>query len=113
MKQWIIVLLLLALFGCAAGDDQLAAQGNWYQIGYNDGVAGNWQRSYKVLNQLGSAQQHEYERGYLKGIQEYCNPNFAYQMGLSGQYYEGVCEGTVQSHKFRIEWQRGWREYNR
>lgn len=113
MKRWVMALWLLVMLGCAASDDQLAAKGDWYQIGYNDGIAGNLQRSYQTLSQLGSAKHADYERGYLDGVQEYCNPNFAYQMGLSGQYYEGVCEGTEQAHKFRMEWQRGWREYNR
>ncbi|MCV5647151.1 DUF2799 domain-containing protein, partial [Escherichia coli] len=26
--------------------------------------------------------------------------------------YEGVCEGTEQAQKFRMEWQRGWNEYS-
>ncbi|GAM62775.1 hypothetical protein JCM19232_1932 [Vibrio ishigakensis] len=51
-----------------------------------------------------------YEQGYTRGVAEYCNPNFAYQMGLSGQYYEGACEGREDAQKFRMEWQRGWNE---
>ncbi|ODW89529.1 hypothetical protein BBL97_11120 [Vibrio parahaemolyticus] len=58
------------------------------------------------------AKSGDYDRGYLEGVAEYCNPDFAYQMGLSGQYYEGVCEGTEQAQKFRMEWQRGWNEYS-
>ncbi|EGR4078612.1 DUF2799 domain-containing protein, partial [Vibrio cholerae] len=26
--------------------------------------------------------------------------------------YEGICEGTEQAQRFRMEWQRGWNEYN-
>lgn len=111
MKKLNVVLVAMALTGCAASEVELAKQGNWQQIGYQDGVAGHSQRSYKLLLELGSVKQADYELGYAQGVKEYCNPNFAYQMGLSGQFYEGVCEGTDEAQKFRMEWQRGWNEF--
>ncbi|WP_282177961.1 DUF2799 domain-containing protein [Vibrio nereis] len=112
MKKLWVSLLALSLAACVATTEQLAEQGDWYQIGYQDGLSGHTQRSFNNLASLGSANQAEYEQGYLVGVEEYCNADFAYQMGLSGQYYEGVCEGTAQAQKFRMEWQRGWNEYN-
>ena len=38
--------------------------------------------------------------------------NHAYQIGLSGQVYEGVCSGTEDAQRFRMEWQRGWDEFS-
>ncbi|MDW6016206.1 DUF2799 domain-containing protein [Vibrio plantisponsor] len=112
MKKTITVVMVLGLLGCAATDSELAKEGNWYQIGYQDGMVGHSQRSYKILSELGDVQESDYENGYSQGITEYCNPNVAYQIGVNGQYYEGVCEGTDQAQRFRMEWQRGWNEYN-
>ncbi|AMF93616.1 DUF2799 domain-containing protein [Vibrio fluvialis] len=112
MKKIMMMLVVVGLMGCAASDSELAKQGDWYQIGYKDGATGHTQRSNKALAELGQANQADYNQGYVEGVNEYCNPNFAYQMGVNGQYYEGVCEGTEQAQKFRMEWQRGWNEYN-
>ncbi|EDP58527.1 hypothetical protein AND4_19177 [Vibrio sp. AND4] len=112
MKKATLGLALTLLAGCVATTEELAHTGDWYQIGYQDGVTGHTSRSVKELNQLGHATQGDYDQGYLDGVTEYCNPDFAYQIGLSGQYYEGVCEGTSQAQKFRMEWQRGWNEYS-
>ncbi|MDA0149755.1 DUF2799 domain-containing protein [Vibrio sp. LaRot3] len=105
------LLSLALLAGCASSVEELAQQGDWHQIGYQDGISGNNSRSVQELVSLGAAIQADYDQGYLEGITEFCNPNVAYQIGLSGQYYEGVCEGTEQAQKFRMEWQRGWNEY--
>jgi hypothetical protein len=111
MRKIIVMAMLSVLTACASSPEQLAKQGDWYQIGYQDGVSGHTQRSYKELTSLGAVKQADYELGYTEGVSEYCNPDFAYQIGLSGQYYEGVCEGTEGAQKFRMEWQRGWSEH--
>ncbi|ENM5826081.1 DUF2799 domain-containing protein [Vibrio metoecus] len=112
MKKWILISVVLLLSGCAASESTWEKEGNWYQVGYHDALAGHSQRSYKSLVTLGSMKLSDYEQGYQQGLDQYCNPNAAYQIGLSGQYYEGICEGTEQSLRFRMEWQRGWNEYN-
>lgn len=104
------VLVFTILSGCTAGIDDMAKKGNWFDIGYRDGIKGQSSRSISELQKHGNANQAGYDQGYLKGVTEYCNPDFAYQIGLSGQYYEGVCEGTENAQKFRMEWQRGWNE---
>ncbi|MEF1255575.1 MULTISPECIES: DUF2799 domain-containing protein [unclassified Vibrio] len=111
MRKIIVVAIMTVLTACVSSPEQLAKQGDWYQIGFQDGVSGHTQRSYKELTSLGAVKQADYETGYSEGIGQYCNPDFAYQIGLSGQYYEGVCEGTESAQKFRMEWQRGWNEY--
>ncbi|GEM74151.1 hypothetical protein VSA01S_02630 [Vibrio sagamiensis NBRC 104589] len=112
IKKKMLSLLLLSLSGCVSTTEELIKAGDWYQVGYQDGVVGRPARTVKELSRLGQVQQGDYDQGYLKGVTEYCNPEFAYQIGLSGQYYEGVCEGTPQSQQFRMEWQRGWDSYN-
>ncbi|SJN53842.1 lipoprotein [Vibrio ruber DSM 16370] len=101
----------LLLLGCSASEQSLATQGDWYQIGYRDGIAGHQQRSYQALHKLGAVQLADYDEGYDDGVTQYCNPDFAYQIGLSGQYYDGVCAGTPAGNRFRMEWQRGWDQY--
>ncbi|ALR93334.1 MULTISPECIES: DUF2799 domain-containing protein [Vibrio] len=112
MKKVTVGLALALLAGCTATTADLAKSGDWHQIGYQDGITGHTSRTMSELRELGSVKQNDYDQGYLEGLREYCNPAFAYQMGLSGQYYEGVCEGTEQAQKFRMEWQRGWNEYS-
>jgi hypothetical protein len=113
MKKWIALVSVLLLFGCAVTDADLAKDGDWYQIGYNDGIAGLLQRSNSSLSELGVVNQSEYDQGYMDGVDKYCNPNFAYQIGLNGQYYEGICDGLKGGNRFRMEWKRGWEQYNR
>ncbi|HHF2900860.1 TPA: DUF2799 domain-containing protein [Vibrio alginolyticus] len=112
MKKVTVGLALALLAGCTATTADLAKSGDWHQIGYQDGITGHTSRTMSELRELGSVKQSDYDQGYLEGLREYCNPAFAYQMGLSGQYYEGGCEGTEQAQKFRMEWQRGWNEYS-
>lgn len=112
MRSIVVVATVALLAACASSPQQLAQEGDWYQIGYQDGVSGHTQRSLKDLASLGSVKQSDYDQGYLEGVGEYCNPNFAYQIGLSGQYYEGVCEGTENAQKFRMEWKRGWDNFS-
>ncbi len=112
MNKAILATVLVLLAGCTATTQELAQSGDWHQIGYQDGVTGHAIRTVGELSKFGNVDQGQYDQGYLQGVEEYCNPDFAYQIGLSGHYYEGVCEGTEQAQKFRMEWQRGWNEYS-
>ncbi|GAD80734.1 DUF2799 domain-containing protein [Vibrio ezurae] len=109
LKLFLLAIIPL-LFACASSDEALVAKGDWKGVGYSDAIKGKTQRSYAALNKLGAANVNDYEEGYTLGLKEYCNPNFAYQIGLSGQYYQGICAGTPQAQKFRMEWQRGWND---
>ena len=111
-KVTVALLLAIGMTGCAANLQDLAAEGDWKEIGYRDGIKGNSQRSYSEMTKLGAVDQAAYSEGYYQGVTEYCNPNHAYQIGLSGQFYEGVCSGTEDAQRFRMEWQRGWDEFS-
>ncbi|MDN3610898.1 DUF2799 domain-containing protein [Vibrio ostreicida] len=111
MRKLVFLVLMLTLAACSVSVEQMASEGDWFDIGYRDAIRGHNQRSLKELASLGSVKQSEYDQGYLSGISEYCNPDVAYQIGLTGQYYEGVCEGTSEAQKFRMEWKRGWDEH--
>lgn len=111
MKKRGLVAVLCLMAGCTATTDGLVREGDWYQVGYQDGVTGRPNRSLNDLQQLGDVDPNDYEQGYLKGLVEYCDPNFAYQIGLSGQEYHGVCEGMPNSQQFRLEFERGQRDF--
>lgn len=101
---------LSLLAACANTAEDYAKAGDWEAVGYSDGVRGKQHRTAGDFKDYSNVNVNDYAQGYLKGVEEYCNPNHAYQIGLSGNYYEGVCEGTPDAQKFRMEWQRGWND---
>ncbi|SJL85285.1 DUF2799 domain-containing protein [Vibrio palustris] len=111
MKISIGVLALL-LAGCSSSAMDQPAHSDWYQLGFKDAIRGNDERSHSTLSSLGAGKESEYDSGYAAGLEQYCNPDRAYQMGLNGQQYQGVCDHKKSGQKFRMEWQRGWRDYN-
>ena len=100
----------LLLNGCVASGD-ISGSDDWQQTGYQDGIRGKTERTMDDFNTVDQTERSDYETGYNKGVDEYCNPNAAYQIGLSGQRYEGVCDGNPDGQKFRMEWQRGRQSY--
>ncbi|MCF7355234.1 DUF2799 domain-containing protein [Vibrio sp. CK2-1] len=114
VKKWIknigVVAGLLLVVACTSTAEDYAKAGDWNAVGYSDGIKGKQHRTAGDFKDFSKVNINDYADGYLKGINEYCNPNHAYQIGLSGNYYEGVCEGTPDSQKFRMEWQRGWND---
>ncbi|CAH0541120.1 DUF2799 domain-containing protein [Vibrio marisflavi] len=109
MKSFIFLFVVVLLSGCVSGLG--ASSDDWHQIGYQDGARGFNPRSYSQLGHINASEQTEYDEGYNEGIKYYCNPDYAYQIGLSGQDYLGVCDGMKQGQRFRMEWQRGWNAY--
>lgn len=114
MIQWIksvfVIGTVSVLAACAHTAEEYAQSGDWNAVGYSDGVRGKTQRTPNDFKDYDNVNVNDYAQGYLKGVAEYCNPDHAYQIGLSGNYYEGVCEGTEDAQKFRMEWQRGWND---
>lgn len=110
MKQRLVALVMGTLLVGCSPSEFLTDDSDWYSVGYRDGVKGQTQRSFQDLSEYGQVNHADYDQGYLAGVKEYCNPAFAYQIGLSGSFYEGVCEGMPEAQKFRMEWQRGWNQ---
>lgn len=116
INRYLSVFLVAVLVGCAGFDDTnaLIKEGKWVPIGERDGVRGLPSRPLSDLNQL--AQQAGvdavdiagYERGYNEGIDRYCDIANAYNIGLSGMQYFGVCAYKLDGLRFKMEWQRGF-----
>lgn len=102
---------IIGLVGCTSTADQYIENGSGYQLGLYDGQRGEEARSVAQIRAYEKIQQTAYDEGYEQGVKDYCNPDHAYQIGLSGNDYQGICENMEDGQKFRMEWQRGWRHY--
>ncbi|MFV0573928.1 MAG: DUF2799 domain-containing protein [Vibrio sp.] len=111
MKKSLIISGLALLAACANTNIDYAKAGDWDAVGYSDGIKGKLPRTTINFKGYSGVNINDYDDGYLRGVKEYCNPDHAYQIGLMGNYYEGVCENTKDAQKFRMEWRRGWIDY--
>lgn len=110
LTKSLLAATLVLLAACANTAEDYAKAGDWQAVGYSDGVRGKPHRTAGDFKDFNNVNIDDYAQGYMEGVDEYCNPNHAYQIGLTGSYYEGVCEGTPNAQKFRMEWQRGWND---
>ena len=96
-------LLALALTGgCAGMSEEECVTADWEMIGYEDGIAG--QPAGRIADHRVACADHgvtpdmaAYRRGREQGLQEYCRPDQAYQLGRRGGRYSGVCPVQVAS----------------
>lgn len=118
-KTLAIVLIcspMLLTLGCASHlSQEQCANMNWNQAGYLDGSQGNNQRDlskdaqdcakYGIrINDQG------YEKGYRRGVRQYCQPGTAYNLGAKGQNYNNICPADLAT-PFNNAWRRGLRLY--
>ncbi len=107
-------LLLLLLVGCSALSEEQCRIGDWYTLGYQDGVNGK-----PKVPQLASYREAcgkygvtpdpaRWQSGYDKGLAYYCLPELAYAKGKSGEEYQGVCPNDAS---FLANYQRGHKEF--
>lgn len=88
---------------------------DWYQVGYNDGNQGQFQRDLNSSIQdcarfKLSVDTAAYSRGWRKGARAYCNTSNAYQLGVNGSTYNHICPANLAG-RFDRAWQRGLRKY--
>ena len=97
-------LLALAglLSGCAAGLSREECRvADWYTIGFEDGVRGLLETEVsghrKACAEHGIALDLEaYRSGRQAGLESYCEPGNAYNLGRKGYAYQGVCPASVE-----------------
>ncbi|MGF1705585.1 DUF2799 domain-containing protein [Enterovibrio baiacu] len=118
VKKIALSLLVMTMVGCVSIDsaESLAAEGKWQAIGESDGVRGLPSRSLSDLAELArkagvAANVNNYESGYASGVDKYCDVNNAYDIGLSGFQYLGVCANTPDGLRFQMEYQRGFEDF--
>jgi hypothetical protein len=104
-------LLAAVLCGCSSLSETECQSANWKEIGYEDGARGarpaRADDHTKACSKHGVAFDREaWQRGYARGLEQYCTPQNAVRIGLRGADYGGVCppEADLQ---FSSHWRAG------
>ncbi|WP_028024628.1 DUF2799 domain-containing protein [Enterovibrio calviensis] len=118
-KKSLTALLAVVLVGCVhiEGSDSLIQKGDWQTVGVRDGERGVPSKSMASLKKLAvkagvdNVDVGDYEAGYNEGVDRYCNVDNAYDIGLSGMQYLGVCSSKEDGVRFQLQWQRGFEDF--
>lgn len=89
---------LAFLAGCATLSKSQCQTGDWQQIGFGDGASGA--TSSRFADHQEACSEHgitvdraQYMQGYNRGLQQYCTPAKAAEVGIAGRSYKNVCQG--------------------
>jgi len=102
IKTTLLVCFLgLLLSACASLSKQECLNGDWYEIGYDDGHNGEKRNRFsKHVKACAEYQvtvnKQTYMYGREKGLLSYCTVENALQEGLNGRTYEYVCSGHIE-----------------
>ena len=98
----IILAGLLILAGCATLNKEACLSGDWRDLGMKDGV--NGESAARIEKHRKACAEHGirpdeklYMVGRAEGLQEYCQIDNAFQSGLKGRQYQGVCPLAIHS----------------
>jgi hypothetical protein len=98
--QWPVVLLVLALAGCASMSEEECRYVDWRTVGYEDGAAGR--SASRLGDHRRACADHgvapdlaAYEAGRAAGMREFCQAHNGYRVGASGQVYYGTCPADL------------------
>ena len=91
---------MLILAGCATLDKEECIRGDWRELGVKDGV--NGEPAARIEEHRKACAEHGirpderlYMAGRGEGLKEYCRIDNAFQSGLKGKPYKGVCPGDI------------------
>ncbi len=98
--KYIFILGLIAavVSSCSTLNKDECKTANWRTIGYEDGTKG-YEASRIGQHRSACAEYgiqpdlNTYNKGRGEGLRNYCTPNTAYNKGLAGDSYNGVCAG--------------------
>ena len=109
----------LVLTGCAGMSEQACLTSDWRTVGFEDGTVG------RSVSTIGSYRQQcsehgvqpdleAYRAGHAEGVEVYCKPGHAFEIGHSGASYQGVCPAGTEAaflaeynsgrHLYELEW---------
>lgn len=116
LRLFLVFLLGLGLVGCASLSKESCLEGDWYAIGLKDGSNGykaerrfDHQAACTKHGVSAQLQVEEYLRGREEGLEEYCTPENAYDVGLRVEYHHNVCPQEMKA-AFNKAWREGRRE---
>lgn len=52
-----------------------------------------------------------YQQGFESGQKAFCDPNKAFDYGMTGQHYMDQCAGMDNETEFKFNWDRGFQQY--
>ena len=95
-----VVVLVVALTGCASMSEEECRYVDWRTVGYEDGSSG------RPASRLGDHRRAcadhgvtpdlaAYEAGRAAGMREFCQAHNGYRVGASGQVYYGTCPADL------------------
>ena len=104
-RTWILV-LIVAIPGCAALSPDPCRDNDWYAIGYQDGLAGRASGSSTGPERycptgIAEPELTQYRLGREAGLGGYCEPPNGFELGVGGHRYQGACRGAVETDFLR------------
>lgn len=85
---------------CSSLDLNQCQNSDWFSLGLQDG--NNGAHASRINDyaedcaEFGIRVNHsDWREGYLKGLQNYCQPENGYRVGLAGEGYAGVCSSNA------------------
>ncbi|MEK2646993.1 DUF2799 domain-containing protein [Bdellovibrio sp. BCCA] len=116
MTRILLIALALNLTACASYFKKKECESvNWFEHGKKVALRGEWLNSDKLVNECrkveAEIQESQLDQGFKSGMQKYCSPSYAYQVGKSGDFYSReVCEGP-QINVLLAEHKKGVKDY--
>lgn len=94
--------LLLLMSGCASMSSQECEVSDWYAVGFSDGSRGLSVSQFDRYRQDCSAHGVSpdlgaYRSGRDEGLQEFCQPERAFELGSQGRSNPGVCPPELKA----------------
>jgi hypothetical protein len=107
-----LVLLAMALGGCATLNESECRAVDWKTIGYEDGTRGysgeRIAQHRKACAKYGiSPDLAAYQKGRDAGLREYCRPANGFRIGAAGRSYAGICPSDLDD-AFTAAHESGW-----
>jgi hypothetical protein len=92
----LVVIVLLALGGCASLSEKECRTADWESVGYIDGTRGygigRIADHSEACAKISITPDHKlYEEGRNRGLEEFCTPRNGMRIGEQGSSYGGVC----------------------
>lgn len=114
---FILFLLVILPCACATLSKDECLNGDWYGIGYRDGVTGCYPdyiaKHQKACSKFSIAPDYStWEKGRQDGLKHYCTKSNAYRLGEQGLSFNSVCSGKMAGMLQGIH-ARGLAQHNR
>lgn len=107
-SYWLGAILIpyLVVTACTSLSQDECHQGNWFEIGQNDGIQGRpllyFEDHVKACTKHGvKPDRMQYEDGRIFGLAKYCTPQSGFRAGRKSQKYQNVCPPELQGEFIR------------